>query len=298
MNNFLTKPITHKIEEFTTKLGATVDVLRLDVMHPIVSGNKWFKLKYYLKDAQEKQYNKIVTFGGAYSNHIVATAFVSNNIGFKSIGIIRGEKPKIFSHTLQQAKEYGMELIFTNREDYKNKISLKSNYSSKEYYTISEGGCGKLGVKGAKEILSNVDDLESYTHIICACGTGTMIAGIIESSQANQKVIGINILKGYLQMKNDIVDLLEDNFKNKEFEILNDYHFGGYAKSPEKLINWMNYFWQKEKIPTDKVYTAKLFYAVEDLILKQYFTKNSKLLVIHCGGLQGNLSLPKGTLLF
>ncbi|MFY7965391.1 MAG: 1-aminocyclopropane-1-carboxylate deaminase/D-cysteine desulfhydrase [Chitinophagaceae bacterium] len=298
MDNQITIPPIQSISKFSEMLGSKVDVLRLDLLHPIVSGNKWFKLKYYIEDAEEKGYKKIVTFGGAYSNHIVATAFASKSQGFETIGIIRGEEPKTISHTLQQARDYGMELYFTSREEYQNKKTLEEYYLNKGYYIIPEGGCGSLGVKGSTEILDSVFDIKTYTHIICACGTGTMIAGIIQSSFPYQKVIGINVLKGYTEIKNDIIDLLDDRFKSKMFEILNEYHFGGYAKSPEKLLNWMNNFWQKEKIPTDKVYTAKLFYAVEDLISNNYFNNDSKLLVIHCGGLQGNLSLPKGTLLF
>jgi 1-aminocyclopropane-1-carboxylate deaminase len=298
MHNLLIQPPIESLQKWNSQKVDSVDVLRLDKIHPIVSGNKWYKLKYYLKDAQKNSCKTIVTFGGAYSNHIVATAFACSKLGFKSIGIIRGEKPLKLSHTLQDAEIYGMHLEYVSREEYRDKLSISDKYQSQEYYVIPEGGCGELGVKGAAEILSTVVNLEKYTHIICSCGTGTMATGIIASASENQNVIGINVLKGYSQLKQDIIALLPSNKKNKEFDIINDYHFGGYAKYSDELIKWMNNFWVKCNMPTDFVYSSKIFFAINDMIEHNYFKVSDKLLVIHCGGLQGNLSLPSGTLEF
>ena len=298
INNLITEPLIQNIDAFDGSEKLLIDVLRLDNVHHIVSGNKWYKLKYYLKSAKENHCNSIATFGGAYSNHIVATAFACDKLGFKSIGIIRGDKPDKLSHTLQDAESFGMDLIFVSREDYKNKNLIAEQYSNPEYYVIPEGGYGELGAKGASEILASVKESEKYTHIICSCGTGTMIAGIIQSATKHQTVIGINSLKGYPQIEQDIRKILPKDFNECNFEIFNEYHFGGYAKKTSQLIAFMNKLYLENNIPTDMVYSSKLFFAVDDLISKKYFSINSRLLVINCGGLQGNLSLPKGTLIF
>lgn len=286
----------HSLSASFTHSKTSSDVLRLDKIHPVISGNKWFKLKYYLQDAASKNLNTILTFGGPYSNHIVATAFACKLQHIKCIGIIRGEKPEILSHTLQSAEHYGMELFFIDRTSYKNKI-IPSQIDSEDLYIVPEGGYGKLGGKGAAEIL-DIIDLEKYSHIICACGTGTTLAGLVSNKKEYQKVIGINVLKGYEKITDDIKIIVDNTHQNLKFEINNDYHFGGYAKYNADLINFMNLLWVKEKIPTDFVYTGKLFFAVKQMILNDYFEKDSRLLIIHSGGLQGNLSLPDKTLLF
>ncbi len=273
-----------------------VDVLRLDKFHPIVSGNKWFKLQYYLQEATILQHNTIATFGGAFSNHIVATAFACKQNNFKSIGIIRGEEPKQLSHTLLAAKEYGMQLFFVDRSFYKTK-QLPPAIQQQNLYTIPEGGYGNHGAKGSATILQQID-YSKYTHIICACGTGTTLAGLVETALPHQKIIGINALKGYENIVNDVKIILNESIANKAFQINNNYHFGGYAKYNDTLIKFMNELWQTQQLPTDFVYTAKLFYAVKDMINKNEFEENSKILVIHSGGLQGNYSLPNKTLLF
>lgn len=292
------QPLIQNLDSFSSSTNIIVDVLRLDRVHPIVSGNKWYKLKYYLIKAKENSCSATVTFGGAYSNHIIATAFVCNKLALKSIGVIRGEKPTKLSHTLQDAESFGMKLVYVGREEYRNKSLIAEQYSNQEYYIIPEGGYGELGAKGASEILAGVKDLEKYTHIICSCGTGTMIAGIILSAKKNQTVIGINSLKGYPEIEQDIHKILPKGFIESKFEIINEYHFGGYAKKTNQLIEFMNKLYLKHNIPTDIVYSSKLFFAVDDLISKKYFDERSKILIIHCGGLQGNLSLPKGTLIF
>jgi 1-aminocyclopropane-1-carboxylate deaminase len=284
---------------FLQKFHTTVDVLRLDLIHPVVSGNKWFKLKEYLKEAKSLNKKIILTFGGAYSNHIVATAATAKQNGFKSIGIIRGEKPAVFSHTLNDAMRFGMDLFFLSRTDYKNRLipsQVFEQYSKEEVYIINEGGYGIKGVEGAKTILQLIDS-SSYTHILDVVGTGTTIAGLVEASNIYQSVIGISSMKNNFSLERETEKFLSEKNKNR-FKLIHDYHFGGYAKYTQKLIDFMNEWYRQTGIPSDFVYTGKLFFAVNDLLEKNYFPNNSKLLLMHSGGLQGNQSLPKGTLIF
>jgi 1-aminocyclopropane-1-carboxylate deaminase len=284
---------------FLQKFHTTVDVFRLDLIHPVISGNKWFKLKKYLSETQSLGKKTVLTFGGAYSNHIVAIAAVTKKNALKSIGIIRGEKPTIPSHTLQDAASYGMDLYFVSREEYKKKTiptEVFERYDQTDIYIINEGGYGEKGVEGAKDILKQIDFLP-YTHIIDAVGTGTTIAGLIESSSKYQTVIGISSLKNNFSLDQEIKTFLSEENK-KRLTLIHDYHFGGYAKYSKKLIDFMNDWYRLTGIPSDFVYTGKLFFAVSDLIEKKYFPSESKLLIIHSGGVQGNQSLPNGTLIF
>lgn len=275
------------------KFHTTVDVLRLDLIHPSISGNKWFKLKEYLKEAKELNKRSLLTFGGAFSNHIVATAAAAKKFGFDSIGIIRGERPAKISGTLNEAVNFGMKLYFVSREDYKKKI-IPSDVSLQDAYVINEGGYGKMGAEGAKEILNQVD-LSNYDYILAAVGTGTTLAGLIEACSPAKNIIGISVMKNNFSLQQEVENLLSGR---REFHLFHDYHFGGYAKYNQELIDFMNEWHRATHIPSDFVYTGKLFFAVNDLIRKNYFSPGSKLLVIHSGGLQGNRSLPKGTLIF
>lgn len=282
-----------------TAKGISVDVLRLDKLHPVISGNKWFKLKYYLKDAIEKNYKTILTFGGAWSNHIIAAACAARQSGLQSIGIIRGEAPSRLSHTLLEATAYGMQLRFTDRGTYSAARMNVGSEISKEYgdaYIIPEAGAGNYGIKGSIEILS-LTSLNKYSHIVCCIGSGTMFAGLANALLPGQQITGITVLKGMNDLQLQLMPLIKPE-KDKHCSIIGDYHFGGYAKKSLFLLQFMNSFYQETGIPTDFVYTAKLFYACTDLIAKDYFSHGSTLLVIHSGGLQGNASLPPGTLLF
>lgn len=270
-----------------------VDVLRLDKISPIISGNKWFKLRYYLEEVVTQQKKGILTFGGAWSNHIVATAAACKESGLLSIGIIRGEEPKEKSSTLQQAQEFGMKLIYISRSDYQLK-KIPETIDATEYSIVNEGGYGILGAKGASTILDYCN--KNYTHYCCAVGTGTMMAGIINRIQPDQNVVGISVMKNNLELETMIQELTRNNKEN--WQILHDYSFGGYAKHQRALLQFINEFYRQTSIPSDFVYTGKLFFAVNDLIEKNYFPPMSRLLLIHSGGLQGNRSLPPGTLLF
>ena len=276
-----------------------VDILRLDEVHPVVSGNKWFKLKEYLKDAEEQGKKLLLTFGGAYSNHIVATAAAAQMKGFTSIGIIRGEEPNNLSHSLKTAGSYGMKLYFVSREVYKQKLVTEevfNEYNKADIYMIPEGGYGEKGMSGAQDILLQ-NNTSAYTHVVCAVGTGTTLAGMISAALPHQKIIGISVLRNNQSLQREIKHLLP-SAKHSSFELLHDYHFGGYAKHTQYLFEFMNELYATAAVPTDFVYTAKVFYAVFDMEHKGYFTPKDKILLIHTGGLPGNLSLPKGTLIY
>ena len=276
--------------EWLTDKKVALDVLRLDKIHPVVSGNKWFKLKYYLQEAEAQKKTTIATFGGAWSNHIVAVAFACKEASLKSIGIIRGEQPRVLSHTLEKAVEYGMELHFVTREEYRIKEAVIQKLAYNNWYWINEGGYGEAGAKGASEILSGVD-LWHYSHIIAAVGTGTMLAGLVLAATTKQKVIGISSMKGNLSLEQGILRLIDKQKTGAKFQVIHDYHFGGYGKHPTPLIDFINEVYAKHDLPLDIVYTGKTFFAIKDLTEKNFFEPRSKLLMIHSGGLQGNASL-------
>jgi 1-aminocyclopropane-1-carboxylate deaminase len=273
-----------------------MDVLRLDEMHPVISGNKWFKLKTYVADAVAQQKKAILTFGGAYSNHIVATAAAAAANGMTSVGVIRGEQPDVLSPTLLQAQQYSMQLFFISREAYKKKVIPTAVYGflkKSDLYFVPEGGYGEKGAQGSMDILKR-SATETYTHIVAAVGTGTMLAGLVNAAQPVQQVIGISVLKNNFSIENEVQRLLHPQKTN--YVILHDFHFGGYAKHTPALMQFMNDWFRETGIPTDFVYTAKTFYAADQLIRSRYFPAGNSLLLIHSGGLQGNRSLPAGTL--
>lgn len=271
-----------------------VYILRLDKIHPFISGNKWFKLQYHLEEALSLGKKTLVTFGGAWSNHIHATAAACKINKLDTIGIIRGEEAGTLSSTLIQAKDLGMKLIFQGREEYRKK-SVPEDISTGEYYIVNEGGYGEKGASGAATILQHCQE-HDFSHICCAVGTGTMLAGLINSSETSTRTVGISVMKNNMALSAEVNKLLID--PAKEFDIIHDYHFGGYAKKTTELIAFMNEFYTHTSIPTDFVYTGKLCFAISDLARKNYFPAGSKILLIHSGGLQGNQSLGKGTLIF
>ena len=270
-----------------TKNNIHVSIKREDLIHPIVSGNKFRKLKYNLLEAKNQNHKTILTFGGAFSNHIAAVAFAGNENGFKTIGVIRGDElvDKIQENpTLKFAQECGMQFEFVTRNQYQNKNEasfidyLKMKFG--DFYLIPEGGTNELAVKGCEEILT-ADDNE-FDYICCCVGTAGTISGIINSSSISQKILGFPALKG---------DFLNDEIrtfaKNNNWQLITDYHFGGYAKITDELINFINDFSIDYKVLLDPIYTAKMAFGVIDLINKGFFVANSKILMIHSGGLQG-----------
>jgi 1-aminocyclopropane-1-carboxylate deaminase len=275
-------------------------MLRLDKLHPIVSGNKWFKLRYYIEEAISQSCSTIASFGGPYSNHLVALAYAAKENNVKSIGYVRATKEDAITPSIQEAQAYGMQLEFIGRthfQEIKNDL-LKTNQhrsiDNNSTYFIDEGGYGTIGAKGAATILN--EHCKDYTTIIAAVGTGTMLAGLINAAEAHQDIIGIPVLKNENTIEDEIKALLIN--KAASFSLLHNFHQGGYAKTNPALIAFMNQLWETEKIPSDIVYTGKLLMAVDSLLKENYFKAGSKILVIHSGGLQGNRSLPLGTLLY
>ena len=258
--------------------GYDIAVLRLDLIHPEISGNKWFKLKYNLQEAKLQGKNTIITFGGAYSNHIAATAFACREEGLRCIGIIRGEENALTNPTLSLAKQHGMTFRFISREQYKQKTTtefLTDLYREfPDSYIIPEGGDNELGEKGCSEIIT--PSLKEYTDIYCAYGTGTTFRGIAKALEKYQTATAVNVLK------------YEATSDQQNTFILNDYHFGGYAKHTVQLLGFKTEFEKKFKIELDYIYTCKLFFAVFDQIDQNKLHENNKILIIHSGGLQGN----------
>lgn len=265
----------------------TLEIKREDLLHPFISGNKYRKLKYNIEAFQENLFDSLVTFGGAFSNHIAATAYVCKEKGINGVGVIRGEelwKEVKNNPTLSFAQQCGMKFEFVTRDQYREKDSdeflgyLKEKYG--HCYILPEGGTNELAIKGCEEILNESDG--DFDFICCAVGTGGTISGIINSVKPHQKVIGFPVLKGDF-LKNEICKFAN----NKNWEVITDYHFGGYGKITEELIGFINDFYTKTTIPLDPVYTGKMVFGVLDLIEKNFFPENSKILLIHTGGLQG-----------
>ena len=265
----------------------TLTVKRDDLIHPFVSGNKFRKLKYNLLEAKNQKHSTLLTFGGAYSNHIAAVAYAGFEQGFKTIGIIRGEElmDKIDSNpTLKFAQEHGMQFKFVSREAYRLKSettfidALEQEYGA--FYLIPEGGTNSLAIKGCEEILIDTD--AQFDYICCAVGTAGTISGLINSALPHQKVLGFPALKGEF-LQDEICTFV----KNKNWQLVHAYHFGGYGKVNNSLIAFMNEFYKQTQIPLDPIYTGKMVFGILDLIEKKYFPDHSKILFIHTGGLQG-----------
>jgi 1-aminocyclopropane-1-carboxylate deaminase len=282
----LDKSVNEKIS-----LGNGTDVQlylkREDQIHPQISGNKYRKLKYNLEEARKQEMLTLLTFGGAYSNHIAAVAAVGKEFGFNTIGVIRGEEleTKIQdNNTLSFANECGMTLHFVTRAAYRDRSSeeflsqLKQHYG--ECYIIPEGGTNDLAIKGCEEILTEED--ADFDYICCSVGTGGTIAGLINSCSLDQRVLGFPALKG---------DFLQEDIRrfatNERWDLISDYHFGGYAKINAELVTFINQFKRMNGVQLDPVYTAKMMYGIADLIHNGYFPKDSRILAIHTGGLQG-----------
>jgi 1-aminocyclopropane-1-carboxylate deaminase len=276
-----------KIDSSNIFLGDQVFMKSEYLIHPFISGNKYRKLKYNVLEAKKNKQTKLLTFGGAYSNHIAATAYAGEAFGFKTIGIIRGDELKgeiATNPTLKFANSCGMRFKFISREDYRKKTELdfidKLRSEFGDFYLIPEGGTNSLAVKGCEEILTEND--KDFDFICCCVGTGGTISGLINASASHQKILGFPALKG---------DFLREDIRkfatNNNWDLITDYHFGGYGKIKPELITFINKFKKEHNIPLDPVYTGKMMYGVFDLLDKGYFSENSKILVIHTGGLQG-----------
>lgn len=271
--------------------GIQLHLKRTDLVHSTISGNKFYKLKKNLITAKAQDATTILTFGGAYSNHIAATAAAAHAYGFRTVGIIRGEELSgnfQSNPTLAQAHAHGMQLHFISRSDYQKKTNtdfiqhLASRFGV--FYMIPEGGTNSLAVQGCEEILT-LSDQQDFDYICCSVGTGGTIAGIINASSDGQKILGFPALKG---------DFLADEVRRwtvrSHWDLCLDYHFGGYAKTTPELLKFIFQFQQNTDIEIEPIYTGKMLFGIFDLIERGYFPKNSRILAIHTGGLQGNLS--------
>ncbi|MBK0378279.1 1-aminocyclopropane-1-carboxylate deaminase/D-cysteine desulfhydrase [Mucilaginibacter segetis] len=265
--------------------GLQVFIKRDDMIHPVISGNKWRKLKYVLKKAQDEGKNHLVTFGGAYSNHLVATAAAAAKFGFKATGIVRGEE--VDNDSLFLCRLHGMQLQFIDRETYRDKNAIFHKYfaNDSDAFFIDEGGASAEGVKGCAELIDELP--ETYDHIFCACGTGTTAAGIINGISQNKvqtQFNGIPVLKNGGFIKNEIDQYLATPLT---YHLHTQYHFGGYAKTTPELIAFVKSFVADTGILIEPVYTAKMLYALFDLAAKNRFKYGSRILAIHTGGLWG-----------
>ncbi len=281
----------NEIVKFSLIKGVELVIKREDKIHPHISGNKYRKLKYNLIAAtpkcREQNINTLLTFGGAYSNHIAATAAAGKEFGFKTIGIIRGEElaDKIADNpTLTFAQQCDMQFKFVSRQDYRKKTESKFLAALEKefgnFYVLPEGGTNELAIKGCEEILTKEDTI--FDYVCVPVGTGGTISGLINSAKEHQKILGFPALKGDFLQEEIKLFTTKDNWK-----LITDYHFGGYGKINSELITFINQFKEGTGIPLDPVYTGKMLFGIVDLIRKGYFKKGSKILAIHTGGLQG-----------
>lgn len=280
-------PVTELQNLAIQKAGIRLLIKREDLNHPFVSGNKWWKLKYNLEAAQQQGHQTLLTFGGAYSNHIYATAAAAHELGLKSIGIIRGEETIPLNPTLAFAKDQGMELRYLSRTAYRSKHEsefinqLKDRYG--DFYLIPEGGTNQLAIKGVAELARQLQTEVEFDYLCAAVGTGGTVAGLVEGLDNSKQVLGFPVLKNASFLEAEI-----RKYTNKQYWKLNyDYHLGGYAKPSLELMNFLKAFEKEQGILLDPVYTARLMYGVLDLIKKNWFQPGSIILILHSGGLQG-----------
>ena len=291
----LSPPQATPIQEITDPLldqcGVRLLVKRCDLVHATISGNKWYKLKYNLLAARQQGQDTLLSFGGAYSNHIYALAAAGDEYDFKTIGVIRGEARQPLNATLQFAVAHGMSLYYLNRVDYREKESpvflQQLQQQLGQFYLLPEGGTNRLAVEGCREILEDVT--EPFDIVACACGTGGSFAGVVAALHGQQRALGVAVLKGagFLGdvVKEWVWKSVSQRFDNWQIEY--DCHHGGYAKVTPELLVFMQRFERMHGIFLDPVYTGKLFFALYGLAAKGRFERGTTLLAIHSGGLQG-----------
>jgi 1-aminocyclopropane-1-carboxylate deaminase len=288
-------PVQEIHHSILDEVGVRLLVKREDLNHPLISGNKWWKLKYNLEEAANQKKKTLLTFGGAYSNHIYATAAAAREAGFESIGIIRGEETQPLNNTLNFAQSCGMKISYATREAYRNKTDkdfvdeLHNQFG--EFYIIPEGGTNALAVKGCSDFATEYLKHIEADYVCLPVGTGGTMAGIIDGLHNEKEIIGFPVLKAgeflYDEIKNLLHDLRSSAYTNWTLET--NYHFGGYAKFTDKLLDFIREINVSNNLPLDHVYTAKLFLAVLDCAKKERFKRNTTVLTVHTGGLQGTL---------
>lgn len=291
-------PLIEIFEDFLKEKNIRLYVLREDLIHPEISGNKWRKLKYNIQEAKNQGFSKLVTYGGAYSNHIAATAAAGKSFGIETIGIIRGEETLPLNNTLQIAANNGMKFKYVSRSFYRNNkynstFLEKLKHEFGDFYLVPEGGSNAFAVKGCTEIKNNI--IVNFDVITCANGTGGTIAGIIASLDNSKEIIGFPALKGGEFLVNDIQRLLNEYslkfdaaIENNNWKLNTDFHFGGYGKINNELVNFVNEFNYKHNIPLDLIYTGKMMFGIYQTIKTTNQLNGRKIVVVHTGGLQGN----------
>ncbi|MGK0442461.1 MAG: 1-aminocyclopropane-1-carboxylate deaminase [Pseudohongiellaceae bacterium] len=266
-----------------------VSVLRLDSLHPMLSGNKYFKLKHNLSYIQAQGIDTVLSFGGAFSNHIHALAYAAHKYNVRSIGIIRGEPAYAGNPTLQDALRWGMELQFVSREEYKERYDIKYQRmlaNKHGAFVIPEGGSNPLALQGCEEIVEHIHHAlaDQFDTVFVPSGTGSTLAGIAKALPLDKYVVGIAVLKGADYLERKITSMLyEAGCYKDNWAVLGDYHFGGYAKCNKALARFIRDF----PLAIEPVYSAKMFWALDDLIKQGYFAKGSKIVAVHSGGMQG-----------
>ncbi len=291
MQLHLPSPIEQLEEPLYEKMGVQVFVKREDLIHPLISGNKWRKLKYSLQKAAEEGKQHMVTFGGAYSNHVLATAVAAQELGLQASAIIRGEDQH--NEVLNYCKSVGMKLHFVDRLSYtdKNECLARLFKGNTEIFVIPEGGASPEGVQGCEEILA--ENTESFDHIFCAAGTGTTASGLysyIQKNKLNTTLHVVPVLKNGDFIQNEIANHISIK---ERFTLHIGYHFGGYAKSTTELLRFIIGFYHSNQILLDQVYTGKMVFGLHDLIAKRYFAPSSRILWLHTGGLTGLHGIKK-----
>ena len=292
-NGFQPSALTPIIHPLLTQKKIECWLKRDDLIHPIISGNKWRKLKYILDDILSQSDHTVISMGGAYSNHLHALAFLGQQLNLKTKGFIRGERPDTLNPTLQDMMEWGMELTFVSRSEYRQLRKIKNRYElpnvQKGEYWLPEGGSTKLALEGVGEIFSEIDI--NFDTLCVPCGTATTLAGLVLSAPTTAQVIGFSALKGARFLVDDVNTLLSNRVVHcSDWSIQLDYHFGGFAKSSDELLFFMQDFKKQQYIDLEPVYTGKMLFGLFDLIQQDYFKQGQRIIALHTGGLQGNRS--------
>ncbi len=298
-DNIKTSPLQRLQSPFLEQANVQLYVKRDDLIHPLFGGNKWRKLKYNLNYAKENQYDTLLTFGGAWSNHIYATAAAGKHFGFNTIGLIRGEEHTPLNATLSFARDCGMQLHYVNRAEYRQKKEAaflkKIKQQFGHIYILPEGGSNSLAIKGCAETVREISDEmdKPFDIICCASGTGATLAGLISAIKPSQSAIGFSALKGGEFLNHEVEAFLNPkniklNSASKNWRIETNFHFGGYAKIDDDLIKFMSEFQSLYNFALDAVYTGKMFYGLFELIKSKTIKPGTSIVAVHSGGLQGN----------
>ncbi len=287
----LPSPVQQLIDPIFAEKGLEVYIKRDDLIHPLISGNKWRKLKYLLQKAQSENKSHLVTFGGAYSNHLLATAAAAQFSGLHSTGIVRGEE--VSNETLKQCHASGMTLIFTDRESYRDKQALFNHYfkNDADAFFIDEGGASAEGVLGCSELMDELD--QEFDHIFCAAGTATTAAGIYQSIKNHELNTQLNIVSALKGGEFLLEEIQKYHSIDERLTLHTNYHFGGYAKSTDELLEFIISFYKQTNILLDPVYTGKMMFALYDLVKRNHLKPGSRILAIHTGGLMGLLGVKE-----